>query len=393
MLVNVKTAQNRFLLIYVLWWVLWYFIADNMRVVHISSEATTAIFASITATVLGAGLVRLIWPSALEPAIPVDEAWIKTALRVYICVQFVILLLALRAMIKYGTEYRSLYFSDPGLIFGHAYVQMAYENGLVPLASYLLMRWLTNGRDIPAWYGYVAVTGLMYSVILNGRFGIYNAMFLVGVASVLGHRAGKKVWLGALIAVALTFAILYYRTGVALDDVNEGLVTADFRETVLGYHVVGFYVFDHYIKPHLIKTDFPLCNSLGILGMFIYGFTKYAFRSDVFPYCYGDLLVTLNKRIEIEDFGNTNAFGTNLLPFYVDGGLVLLSIVFMCAGAALFQRGRKGHVSPLSIQLLYLLVFGLFQPILNSAILVVPVLFHWATYSRKRIDDASVRQF
>lgn len=380
MFVSERSAHNRFLLVYVIWWVGWFFVADNLRRVHISSEATAAVFTSIGAVVVGAGIARLNGPATTRADVaPVAEPWIVMALRVCVGIQVILLVLAVKGMLTFGVEYRSLYFKDPGLIFGSNNIWLGYVTIVMPISSYLIVRWLSNGGNLEAWLGYVVVMGFLEATIANGRFALYETLFFIGIARVLGHKVQAYQWLAVLgVAVPFAFGILYYRTGVGSSDINHEQLGAD-SNAILEYHALGFYLFDYHITHHFIRSFYPLCNSIGIFGLPLYGFSKYALGFTNPVYCYQEMQTELDRHVKIEDYGDTNAFGTNLLPFYVDGGLLLVGLVFIAAGYALFHSSTSGRrVSPISISVLYVLVFGLFQPVLNGPQLVVPVLIHAA---------------
>jgi len=96
----------------------------------------------------------------------------------------------------------------------------------------------------------------------------------------------------------------------------------------------------------------------------------------LYQYAWQQPNLVLSRGLDIPHLGVFNAFGTNLLPMYLDGGLVLVGAIHLVFGVILgsCRSDEEGFCSPAPILIFFVLVFGLFQPVVNSALAWVPAL-------------------
>lgn len=145
----------------------------------------------------------------------------------------------------------------------------------------------------------------------------------------------------------------------------------------LNYHVVGFHMLDKFVVND-IQTDsysFP-STSLGDVGWYLELVTKHSQILPVFKNSFKELMEHFNDGIFIEELDFPyNAFTTNILPFYADGGIYGVIFMFFIIGriSKLGKNYSIYRINPIFICTVLLFTFSLFMPLLSTKL--IPLIF------------------
>lgn len=275
---------------------------------------------------------------------------------------------------------RAKLFTEESPIYPNRFLLYYFNWFVYPILLAILIQGAALRRATNNSALFLIATTLMVlkSFLENGRFPLYYVivmlLFSTDWAS-LKERVGK--YLLGFVAIALSFAgILYFITYLRAGD-EENVIDVLF-DSVFLYHTLSFNLLDYYMN-----------DTGGIFQSYTFGLSSWlavfdpavAFLHwlglDAVPES-GVIGAELDKFIDIasSESGreiNVNAFGTIILQFYRDGGVLFIGLSGFLIGALLAYSNRlKDPVYGYALNYLVgiSLVMGVFLPILNFQVYV-----------------------
>ena len=281
---------------------------------------------------------------------------------------------AISSLSDLGAEFRESYYE--GDVQGGSVLFVLYESFLVPLGVYAVAHWLTRRTSIGLWVLATSSFFCLDALLKAGRFPLYFLFFFLALSRALGVTKIRLWVYGAVATVLMLGALLIAlaRQGMSVNS-EWSVITELFTVGVMNYHIVGFYIFEQ------ISNNATFIDALGA-GAYTFGFFSYVTalisRRAGFELHYPqqDLNIALTQDSYVPGLGTYNAFGTNLLPLYVDAGFIGIVIGFYSLGW-LVRGGlrRQSGVGAIDVIALFVMIFGLFQPLIMGAYLWVPLVF------------------
>lgn len=375
--------QGRLLALIALWWGFWLCAARWAYPRFVDSGVAFLVVGSISCFVLAAWMA-LRWqqkrlPSSANDLVVSHEHWPMWGLLLVVFYQLFLESSALGVLVHEGAAaYRGLAYVDADRVFGNWKWIWPYDNLLMPFGVYCGYRWLANGNQRQLWLASTICFFALDTLTRMGRFPIYMMLVCFGFAWVLRPR---KIGLVKVIAVGVTLIGLLVMGVIRNNGMQNGLdrVGAHLMDSVVNYHIYGFGILGHFVQG-LDKAETPGIPflSAGFLWSPIHLFRGLATDLGLIDY-YSNFNAYIQHGFDLGSF-MPNAFTTLLLPFWLDGGAVWLFTV-MAAVGLLFGSSfvQKGSLRPsgLALVVAHIMIFGIFQPILNSQWFYVPLFTHF----------------
>ncbi len=383
----------------VLWWLGWYLYA-RQRFQLQNGVTDGAVFTCVGALAVGVFARAVL--AARHPdrgASPVTAAeddalgwgWPERVLAVVVIAQILVLLRS-HGLITKVLDFRDTFYSDPTAVFGSTYAFVLYQEFARPVCLWAAIKLLARGGNVRTGALLFAFFCVADSLVSLGRFPLYYLAFflLVGTARGLMFRkrsARLLVLPGLALMIPIATVIVLVRQASNITGVPTDVIAELFKRGIVDYHVIGFGLFDKVINSRLfvIGSVFPHMS----LAWFDYLLAITVSKGAIlYTYPWQQVNLLLTSGLEIREWGLVNAFATNLLPLYLDGGLPLIAGVHVALGWIVGEcRGRGGQCRPAPLLALFALVFGLFQPIINTGMVWIPALllageWAWATARR-----------
>lgn len=360
------------------WWSFWLLLASFLYG-GLSFDLYLVALFSLLGFYLGSG--NLLSSKSLKtPSQCKDNISIKIpiiGLCLIIAYQINLYLASLAIVKSLGAEFREAYY-EYATVQGSSIVFVLYEQFLIPTALFLISLWVCTRKSGNWWAFFTAAFFILDASIKAGRFPLYFLVFFL----VIGHFQGTfklSFWRTIPIVLSLPALSIYYllARGSFVGKLDKEFILEILDASVLKYHVVGFYILDNLMhRPDLQPTwIFPSYT----FGYFEYLISITARRfNETFVYEYPQqyLNLILSKPIHIKEIGTYNAFATNILPFYLDGGLLFSFIMFFAMGLLVKTNlGSKSEcLSPLNIIGAFVMMFGIFQPLAMTSIFFFPII-------------------
>ncbi|MCM2356630.1 MAG: hypothetical protein NDI77_00600 [Geobacteraceae bacterium] len=278
-----------------------------------------------------------------------------------------------------GAGFREAYFESG--VHGSSESFVLYEQFLIPIGIYLVAVWMCRRSHGGWWFLYVAAFFLLDAVIKAGRFPLYYLVFFLLVAQLLGTiRLKLSHIIPMLIGLPVLSVYQLLSRRSFLGEVNADLIKTIFEEAVLKYHVGGFYLLESLMQNPVLQT--PYIFPSYTLGYFQYILSLYLRRFGIsIEYTQQALNTAMSDVTYIDNFGYFNAFATNILPFYLDGGFIFSFTMFCLLGYLLRTGVGAGFqkLYPINVIAAFVMIFGIFQPIAITGYFFIPLLIHIMT--------------
>jgi hypothetical protein len=215
---------------------------------------------------------------------------------------------------------------------------------------------------------------LLDAVIHLGRFSFYY-FAVVLLAGVLTGRLKLSLIKGGALGIAIMLlGVMFFsvRYGATLDYVPDLDIANYFVDSILNYHIVGFAILDKFVSGDVVFPDASVpVLWLGFVEGLVSSMLKVVGLSGGGPYAtFGAFLQTV---IIYTDNGYYNAFGTNILPYYLDGGTAFSVLAFFCVGAIICWPMNRTFetVGRFSLIVWIAMVMGIFQPVIVGPLVFV----------------------
>lgn len=272
-----------------------------------------------------------------------------------------------------GANFRAAYYDSE--IHGTSIGFVLYEQIAIPVGIFIISYWVCKRMKGGLWFFCTTVFFLLDALIKLGRFPLYFYVFFI----IIGHYIGtyrQKTYI--VIPITVTIVALSVYMVIArqsfIGEVDQDMIMNIFDKAVLKYHVAGFYVLDKLKDSNVFKT----CS---IIPYYTFGYIQYIMsiiyrRFDIhMEYPQQIFNLTLADSIDTK-IGVYNAFSTNLLPIYLDGGIPFCIIIYFLLGFLFRARFNTQYLflSPINIIVLFVMIFGIFQPIIITSYFYIPIL-------------------
>jgi hypothetical protein len=273
-----------------------------------------------------------------------------------------------------GADLRRAYYDSE--IHGSTISFVLYEQFAIPIGLYIISFWVCKRYRGELWFICTTAFFLLDAIIKFGRFPLYYYAFFLIVGHLLGTCRLKYY---RVIPIVLALIVLSTYLVIARQNIfgsfDMNMLAKIFEQDVLKYHITGFYILDKLM-------DQSTLNIYSIVPYYTFGYFQYIlsliFRRINIDIIYPqqNLNIALTETIDIDPIGVYNAFSTNILPFYLDGGFTLSFLIFFMLGFLLRARSNLNYkyLSPIDVIVSFVMVFGLFQPIAITGYFFIPMI-------------------
>jgi len=268
-------------------------------------------------------------------------------------------------------SYRMEYYESTGGVFKSTYLFTLYTVFLRPLFLLGIMRLLTknlknkSNRRLLFFLFFILV---LDGILSLGRFPYLFVLFFIfiGFKSLGLKRA--VFFFGIAIIVVFSFATVYFRqffadsaVGSITDIVNSDVA----RSSAVSYQYNG-YVFLESLIADKSPLGHPWELNTASFGFLFSKIVSTKFGID-FNYSWEHYNLQLTEGIYHSKLNLLiNAFATNFFPIYLDFGYLGIFIFALISGAFLGLRSSNRLIKSFQILNMFILVFGLYQPIITS---------------------------
>jgi hypothetical protein len=359
------------------WWIIWFFVAAAIYG-GLSFKVSALVLISILGFYLGSFsfFPRGVKEKRHYNRIISSVKFPVFSLSIIISYQLFLNLKSLRAINMLGSGFREEYFS--GAIHGSGTSFVLYEQLMIPFGIYIISLWACR-RQRGGWWFIFTITFFSLDALLKyGRFPLYFCVFFL----IMGHLIGifkltffRIIPLLLALPVSTVYLLLARKSFVGVIDSN--LIASIFREAIIKYHIMGFFILDNFMD----KPDFYTAS---IFPSYTFGYFQYILSLILrrigisIEYPQQILNIALTNPIYIEKIGFANAFSTNILPFYLDGGIIFSFLMFYLFGF-LLRKGPSSsfqNLSPINVIAAFVMVFGIFQPVAITGYFFLPIMIH-----------------
>lgn len=338
------------------WWIFWFLVASTNEDIKIDFSVSILLALFIASLIMGYMASFELKRKYVNPK-PVSIRYIYGIIIIQMAI--ISVLYGLYSLNFY--EVRMHFFGMSNQSLFQKFVLYGYGWVIIPIFIYVLAR-----NSAARHFENIKYTSLVVVVldtfISAGRFGIYFYIFFVVYNANINTSNFIRFFIGSILIVLASMILfaMRYNLEVSIADFNDYLI-----ESMINYHIAPFQILSDAINTPFKYEGILVFGVIADLVGFIFSaFGKTSSSS------FGNFGAYLNE-IYIT-IGNTqyNAFGTNLLPVFLDGGYLGVFIYFFVAGFIL-KMNRKNEFG---IIILFNLIMGLFQPIMTSTLFFIPTI-------------------
>ena len=285
--------------------------------------------------------------------------------------------------LEYLFFYRDIYFSNPEKIFGSLVISELFNRIFIPFIYLLSMLSIVRKNKSYANLAMSLICIIFLTFITQGRFPIYHIIYFLAVFMVIMNikmRLKTVIYTLALSGMIILFSgyLLISRLDIDASLIDLNFVSDVFIKYFITYHFVGLYIFDSIIETSIYsKNTFFGCNSLGFIGDIFRRVEEMIFGSGLLEDCYRTNHTIFLKGQYLAGLdGRYNAFGTNLMPLYLDAGWVGVMAIhallgFMCAK---LKSPENMVIHPVFLIINFVIIFGAFQSLISDSIFQVTLI-------------------
>lgn len=263
-------------------------------------------------------------------------------------------------------------FFEGGGVFKSTYLFTLYSVFLIPL--FLLATMFVLNDDLSIKKNRKIIWLAFLVIVIDGilRLGRFQYLFVIFFLYLTYRQFGfKKITLviGVLILLVVSFTTIYIRqffidaaVSSSLDIVNIDVL----KESILNYQYIGYFLLEHFTKDKSVLGTPLEANTISFLPLFLkYIVTKFGMT---LSYPWETYNLALSEGIAVPQLGDLpyNAFATNFFPVYLDLGLPGVFLYGLFSGIFLGIKSYNQLVKAFQFLNIYLLFFGLYQPIITT---------------------------
>lgn len=288
--------------------------------------------------------------------------------------------------VEYLAFYRNIYFSEPEKIFGSVLVGEIFNRFFIPFVYLIVIFSLIKKKTSYFNLLISVICLLVITFITQGRFPIYHIMYFVlifAIASNIKLKA-KSLILTLFIVTAVLFFLIFLiisRLEIDMAYIDFYFIHQLFLKYFINYHFVGLFIFDSLLENSMYaKETFFACNSLGFLGDTLRRAEEIVLGFGSLEDCYRANNNYFLKGVYIPGLdGSYNAFGTNLMPLYLDGGWIGVIVTYSFLGylCAKLKTPKNMKVHPVFIIINFMIVFGAFQSMISDPIFQLTIIMYF----------------
>jgi hypothetical protein len=323
-----------------LWWLGWLAIAKIIDAFPIGNQTVYLVVFSVLMFQLGGWMAVLL--NSIHRPVEVRRAglsvykknsifnckWIPVAVLI---IQFVLLILSVKYFMG-SDNFRDAVYEKTGEIWGSIFFIYLYDMLIFPIALVWIITRMRFGADLPRSLRIGFFILLLDSLIKMGRGSLYVYGLILLSAWLQGLiKISYGVFFRLIFGVAtLSVLIFGLRYGGDLS-YNHFDIFGYFFDSILVYHIVGFGILDQFTsKSVTFDSEHPPILWLGFIEGLLGSFLK--FMGVNYTSLYAQLGEFLQGVVVTTEVGFYNAFGTNILPFYLDGGGFFSLVSFFLLG-------------------------------------------------------------
>ena len=271
------------------------------------------------------------------------------------------------------------------ILFGNGYIDLFYN---LTIRNFIYLM-LFSGLAVYVITGRLkilfiaSVFSIMDATMMLGRFQIYYLIVFVPMAYYIKNgRIGINAVVATLIPISLLVLITTMRVDVDLMQIIKSFL--------INYHTFSFKLFDNQYtnQSSLLNnhTTYGIASLGQISSLFILFLRKFGYDvnplGEVGPLLHESTIVGYDESLEVDIYAN--AFYSILYTLYLDGGIFFIIIFALLMGYFLLRfTDRSSFVRLYFLFLItYLLMFGIFQPVLFSGWLILIIMFYLIYYVR-----------
>jgi oligosaccharide repeat unit polymerase len=390
------------------WWFLWLFLSTfSLTGLFIPEDTTYYLFITMILSItLGALAYMLIYINrrnrypnylATKDLIPPKSSWLKNIyLGNYCLVLPANLFIFIRALSIFITnpliisqEYRGDVFVT-NILFPNPQIQLLYNIIVSPWAftSLFIGSAIYAVRKKSGLLMLASAELLMNAIAMAGRFNIYIIFVTVLMSMAIYYyytnnfqyifnlfikiiKAHNKLIMTSILLFIILINISFARSGSEEKNIQDTILD----QAIIGYHTVGFSLFDGELNSSqsLLNQDrtFGLASSGIFERILVLLLRRFDKDIDSIPGQVGSSL----HEFRIVGYKNSqpmiyNAFGTVLYTIYMDGGLIFTLLLpsiygfYLAKFSMLTSKNMTIYNLSFLLALIYLGIFGIFQPLL-----------------------------
>jgi oligosaccharide repeat unit polymerase len=268
-------------------------------------------------------------------------------------------------------RYRMDFYESAGGIFKSNYLFTLYNVFLMPLFVVAVMYWLNKDlrkKQVKRLVLFAFLVIVLDGVLRLGRFQYLYVIFFF----YLSYKAFgfKKVALFfiAMIGLVISFLTIYFRQFFVDSSVESALDIANgnvFQASIVSYQYNGYIFLDHLVGDKSFFGHPWEMNTGSFFFLFLKTLTTKVGVDFNYPWEHYNILLTDGLYFEKLDL-YFNAFTTNFLPVYLDLGYFGIFIYGLFSGIFLGFRSNSIIVKTFQYLNLFILIFGLYQPIITT---------------------------
>jgi hypothetical protein len=286
-------------------------------------------------------------------------------------IQFVLLFFSVKYFMV-TENFREAVFEKTSEIWGSVYVIYVYDMLLLPAALVWVIKRMGNGSDLSKNLRIAFIIFLLDSLIKMGRTSLYIYMLILMGAWLRGSIKMSPGGFFGIVACMFTLGVLIfglrYGGGFSYDEFD---ILGHVFASILAYHMAGFGILDQFTSQLVaFGSDHPPVLWLGFMEGLLGAFLKILGSEDTSLFAqFGEFLQGV---VITTETGFYNAFGTNILPFYLDGGVAFSSMAFFMLGfLMIFNPKGDGSVTSVGVLVWILMMVGIFQPVIIGPLFYV----------------------
>jgi oligosaccharide repeat unit polymerase len=307
---------------------------------------------------------------------------------ILLCI-FILIYFSIRSysvQVEFLAFYRNIYFTEPEKIFGSILAGEIFNRIFIPFVYLLTIFTVVKKKLSKLNLLSCLVCLAMITFITQGRFPVYHLIYFVLILIIaLNIKLKIKTIIVSLIAVlailAFSIFLILSRLEINLANINTYFLYQLFIKYFINYHFVGLFMFDSLIENSMYaKETFFACNSFGYVGDSFRRIEEILIGSGYFEDCYRANNSYFLRGVYIPGLdGSYNAFGTNLMPLYLDGGWIAVITTYSILGyvCATIKTPENMKVHPIFIIINFTIVFGAFQSLISDPIFQFTIIMYF----------------
>ncbi len=401
LIISFSGKYGNYLLLIIIWWHFWLFISTlSVTGLYIPKDDTYWLFILLLFTVsLGGVSYNLIKNSDIKNSywrtnkqiykldllnsFLLKLNYILLPIVLFFFIKAIIIMLTVDSLALYRDYALGIVEDTQTIIYINGVIKLFYKILISPviMTSFFIALAINIFLDKSKLLVLTVCMLFLEAITVMGRFAFYQVAVMLVILYIYKNKSSliSIFNFNLIIRLGIIFFIV-----IAIDSIRSSSSDLDVKKIInnsfINYHTVGFVIYDQeYNDPKSllnIRTTYGEASLGAIADLTTLVLRRLDKNIESIPNVVGTYLHEA-RIVGYSDEGHPqiyNAFATALYSLFLDGGILLVGVAGMLYGFLLTKFSIKSIIyqEPYSLVVLLLLiyigVFGLFQPILTSAI-------------------------